>query len=40
MGYVIAAYAISVGSVALYLAHLARERQRLVRDLAADSRRH
>ena len=33
MGYVIVAYAISIGAVGLYLAHLVRERGRLRRDL-------
>jgi heme exporter protein CcmD len=33
MGYVVAAYAISIGAVGLYLAHLVRERGRLRRDL-------
>ena len=33
MGYVIAAYAISIGAVGLYLAHLVRERGRLRRNL-------
>ncbi|RIL05543.1 MAG: heme exporter protein CcmD [Proteobacteria bacterium] len=33
MEYVIAAYALSLGPVALYLAHLVRERRRLLRDL-------
>ena len=33
MGYVVAAYAISIGAVGLYLAHLGRERGRLRRDL-------
>ena len=35
MGYVVAAYAIAIGAVALYLAHLVRERGRLLRDLGA-----
>jgi hypothetical protein len=39
VGYVVAAYAISIGAVALYFAHLARERGRLRRDLAAPSAR-
>lgn len=34
MGYVIAAYAITLGTVAGYLLHLARERRRLARELA------
>jgi heme exporter protein CcmD len=33
MSYVIAAYAISIGAVALYLVHLVRERGRLRRQL-------
>jgi len=33
MGYVIVAYAISIGAVGLYLTHLVRERGRLRRDL-------
>ena len=33
MGYVVAAYAIVIGSVALYCVHLVRERGRLLRDL-------
>ena len=33
MGYVIAAYAIALGSVAAYLVHLVRERSRLRRSL-------
>lgn len=33
MGYVAAAYAISLGAVALYLVHLVRERVRLRREL-------
>jgi len=35
MRYVIAAYAVAIGSVALYLVRLVRERRRLRRDLAA-----
>jgi hypothetical protein len=34
MGYVIAAYAVAIGAVALYFAHLVRERARLRRSLA------
>ena len=34
MGYLIAAYAVSIGAVGLYLGHLARERQLLARELA------
>lgn len=34
MGYVVAAYAISIGAVVLYLVHLVRERRRLDRDLS------
>ena len=34
MAYLIAAYAVSIGSIALYLAHLARERKQLARELA------
>jgi heme exporter protein CcmD len=33
MGYVIAAYAITIGAVGLYCAHLVRERRRLRREL-------
>ena len=33
MNYVIAAYAISIGAVALYFVHLVRERGRLRREL-------
>jgi hypothetical protein len=33
MGYVIAAYAVSIGAVGLYFIHLLRERQSLRRDL-------
>jgi heme exporter protein CcmD len=33
MGYVIAAYAVSLGAIGLYLLHLVRERNRLVREL-------
>ena len=33
MEYVIAAYACAIGPVALYLAHLVRERRRLLREL-------
>jgi hypothetical protein len=33
MGYVVAAYAIVIGAVSLYFAHLVRERGRLRRDL-------
>jgi CcmD family protein len=35
MGYVVAAYAIVIGAVALYFVHLVRERGRLHRDLNA-----
>ncbi len=35
MGYVVAAYAISIGAVGLYFLHLVRERGRLRRDLDA-----
>lgn len=34
MSYVIAAYAIAIGAVAAYFAHLVRERRRLARELA------
>lgn len=34
MAYAIAAYAVSIGAIALYLAHLIREHRRLVRDLS------
>lgn len=33
MGYVIAAYGVTLGTLAVYLAHLARERRRLARAL-------
>jgi heme exporter protein CcmD len=33
MGYVIAAYGITLGAVGAYLVHLARERRRLAREL-------
>jgi CcmD family protein len=36
--YLIAAYAVSIGAVALYLVHLARERQQLARELAPERR--
>jgi hypothetical protein len=35
VGYVVAAYAISIGAVALYFAHLVRERGRLRLELGA-----
>ena len=38
MAYLIAAYTISIGSIALYLAHLARERRKLARELAGAAR--
>lgn len=38
MNYVIAAYAISIGAVALYFVHLVRERGRLRRELARGDR--
>lgn len=34
MAYVIAAYGISIGAIAVYLVHLVRERRRLERDLS------
>ena len=34
MTYVLAAYAIAIGAVAVYLGHLVRERRRLRRELA------
>jgi len=37
LGYVIAAYAVSIGAVAIYLAHLVHERQTLARELRGDS---
>jgi heme exporter protein CcmD len=36
MGYVIAAYGVTLATIALYLAHLVRERRRLARELGAD----
>lgn len=33
MSYVIAAYAITIGAIGAYLAHLVRERRRLAREL-------
>jgi heme exporter protein CcmD len=39
MGYVVAAYAITIAAVALYFAHLVRERGRLRRELDAPSAR-
>lgn len=33
MGYVIGAYAVTLGTVGAYLLHLVRERRRLVREL-------
>lgn len=35
MGYVIAAYGVTLGAIAIYLGHLVRERRRLARELAA-----
>lgn len=35
MGYVIAAYGVTLGAVLLYLGHLVRERRRLHRELGA-----
>jgi heme exporter protein CcmD len=37
LGYVIAAYAVSIGAVAAYLVHLVRERQALARELRGES---
>jgi heme exporter protein CcmD len=36
MGYVIAAYGVTLAAVLLYLAHLVRERRRLARELGTD----
>lgn len=36
MGYVIAAYGVTVAAILAYLAHLVRERRKLARELAAD----
>jgi heme exporter protein CcmD len=36
MGYVIAAYGVTLAAVALYLVHLVRERRRLARELGAE----
>jgi len=35
MGYVIAAYGVTLGAIGLYLGHLIRERRRLARALGA-----
>ncbi len=37
MGYVIAAYAVTLGTAAVYLLRLARERRSLVRELGSES---
>jgi heme exporter protein CcmD len=36
MGYVIAAYGVTLAAVLAYLAHLVRERRRLARELSTD----